>query len=180
MIRTVGLAVAFFVAGCATPRPLPTDPSLDVFITFRDPAMCEQWSATERLFGSFVLIDPTLDGDWVRPGIVPPGLCDRLGPITVSEDDGSYTVTTASRGTLWGLKLLAIHQLFPQGGDPGGFTLEFDSPIDVVERIVRDLGFTAVAGKSVQMGPPDGYAYEIDLVRSPDESKHTLLSCGFS
>ena len=173
-------ASSLALAGCATTPPSGHSSQLDTLIVFADPAMCEFTDQTRKLIHGFYIGDPTavLEDTWIQPGAVPDHLRDRFGPITRIKHDGWWTIRTETRGSLRDLPLVAIAHGFPEGGAPGDITFEFAGPMKTVERAAHARGFTARAGRSVQMGVPDGYAYEISLHPGSHDGNRSYLSCG--
>ena len=181
-LGAAGLAAALTLAGCAGPAAAPRPRSaLDSLIAFSNPAMCEMTPESAALLAGMVRIIPDVNReDWITPGKVRAPLHDRFGPITMARHEGWRSVTTRTRGTLWGLPLVAIHQAFPEGGDPGSVDFEFAASAEDVERQARARGFVARAGQTVPMGPIDALQPVITLVPAPDRPRHSLLGCGYN
>lgn len=168
-------------AGCTAPEfPRAAGVELDAILAFTDPATCKLDDDAAQLMAGFVGGDgDTLSDDWLRPGTVPERLRDRLGPIKLIRHDGWWVIRTEARGDLWGLPLVAIAQEFPEGGDPGGFTFEFQAPAAQVERAARARGFVARAGRDVAMGEPDGLVYSVG-VHPIAGGQRATFGCGYS
>ena len=176
------IAAIALLASCSGPAAIRVPATeLDSLIAFSNPAMCEMTPETAALVAGLFRNDPDTQGDsWIQPGAVPAHLRDQLGPITRQKYDGWWTIRTAVRAKLWELPLIAIEQVFPEGGDPGGITFEFQAPVETVERAARERGFIAEAGKAVPMSPPDALSYEIDLYPAPRDRSRSLLGCRYS
>ena len=176
------ITAAVLLVSCSGPAAIRVPATeLDSLIAFSNPAMCEMTPETAALVaGMFRNNLDTLSDSWIQPGAVPAHLREQLGPITRHKYDGWWTIRTAVRGKLWELPLIAIEQAFPEGGDPGWITFEFQAPVETVERAACERGFIAEAGKAVQMGPPDLMSYEIDLYPAPRDRSRSLLSCRYS
>ena len=168
-------------AGCTAPQPPRTAGiGLDAILAFADPATCKLNDDAAQLMAGFVGGDgDTLSDEWIRPGTVPERLRDRLGPIKLIRHDGWWVIRTEARGELWGLPLVAIAQEFPEGGDPGGFTFEFQAPAAQVERAARARGFPARSGQDVAMGEPDGLVHSVGVHPIADGQRATF-GCGYS
>lgn len=184
-----GIAPALLVAliavgGCAGKAPIsdhaPT--SLDSIIAFADPANCELLPGTSKLFGQMVVINPEMTADpdeHLKPGSVPASLRDRFGAVKMAVHDGWRSFTVRTRGSVLGMPLYAVHQSFPEGGDPSDFQLEFAVPVSHAERRLSGLGFPARANGEVMMGEPDAYAHMMTLHPHPERPHHSLLGCGY-
>lgn len=188
--RTPTLLPKMLAAGlilCAVPTRAGAEPhgqigELDSLVSFANPAMCYLSETTDALFASFYANDPAFmhEDGWFVAGSVPESLRDRLGPVSLITHDSWWTVRTEARGTLWGLRLVAIEQDFPIGGDPGAFAFVFDAPLTAVEAASRARGFVARAGQTVPMGEPDGYDYTITLELDATDNRFSRLSCGYA
>lgn len=178
MKRTHSVLVMLALAGCAHSgaRQLVR---LDDFLAFSNPAMCESAPEHTRFLRALFAGDAN---DGFRPGLVlaPEAIRGAFGPIEVKRHDSWWSVTVPASGTLFGLKLRQIAHALPEGGDPGDVTYSFEASLDDVARALRERGFPAKAGASVEMGPPDGYAYELSVTADPDRAGRTHFSCGYS
>lgn len=169
------------ITGCATPEPRQTAaPEFDALLAFSDPAMCKFSDDAAKLIGGFVGGNgDTLRDDWILPGTIPAHLRNRFGPIQLSKHDGWLVIRTPTRGNLWGLPLVAIDQVFPEGGDPGSTELVFQAPVETVERVVRARGFVARANQDVAMTEPDALTPTISLHPEADDPRRSYLGCGY-
>lgn len=174
---------AALLSGCAE-RQMPGRADLDGLLTFEDPAMCRLGTETTRFLQAMVVVDPqaVLDPDQhLRLGRIdaPPSLAAQFGPIEMARHDGWTAFSVRVSGTMLGLPLHAIHQTFPEGGDPGDFSFEFAVPAPTAFAALRSGGFPVEINRDVSLGPPDGYELFVSLQASPDAPDRSLLTCGY-
>lgn len=167
------------LGGCATvTKPASSLPDLDALLGFDDPALCRESARLTAFMGEMVTGDANIG---FRPGRIAasPELASAFGAIEVRAEDGYTVVSVSVRGSWLGLPLVAVHQGFPEGGDPGDFSFELAARVPIVERQLRAAGFPVRAGREVQVGPPEGYTHVMTLVADPDRPGHSLFGCGF-
>lgn len=177
MIRWSILATLALLVGCTRP-PATKGVSLDDVLAFSNPAMCESAPDHARLLSAMIAGDAN---SGFRPGriVAPRAVRSAFGTIEVRRHDGFWTVGTPVRAMLFGLPLRRIDHALPEGGDPGDVSYSFEAPIADVERALRSRGFPVEAGKVIAVGPPDGYEFNVSLLRDPDDPRRAILSCGF-
>lgn len=76
------------------------------------------------------------------------------------------------------MRLVKIHQYFPDGGDPGGFDFELALPVDQAVKRLHAIGFPVLKGERA-LEDSDGYTHYISLLPSPDNDGHSLFGCGW-
>jgi hypothetical protein len=155
----------------------PTD--LDAFLSFTNPTICEAAPAHDRFIRAMVGGDANAG---FRPGrlVVPDRLRSAFGSIRVEQHDGYWTIGLPVSGTMFGLPLRRIVQWSPEGGDPGGVAYHFNVPAEELAGALRARGFPAKVGEAVQLGPPDGYEYTLEVRPDPDQQGGALFSCDYS
>jgi len=181
-IAAIAMAAAL-LSGCAE-RQMAGPAVLDGLLAFDDPAMCRPGPETARFLQAMVVVDPqaVIDPDkHLRPGKidVPPSLAAHFGPIEMTRHDGWTAFSVRVSGTMLGLPLHAIHQTFPEGGDPGDLSFEFAVPPLAALSALRRGGFPVEINQDVSLGPPDGYEFFVNLQASPDAPDRSLLTCGY-
>lgn len=177
-----GAAVAVMAAaalgGCASLPERAPSPNLDELLSFSDPALCTPSPTLTRFLGR--MVEGGADEGFRAGRIeVPPRFASAIGRIRVRREDGYWVVSVRTRGLWLGLPVVAIHQTFPQGGDPGDFQFEMAAPVADAERRLRIAGFPAKANVDVILGEPVGYAHEMTLVTSPERPGHSFFGCGY-
>jgi hypothetical protein len=171
------------LSGCAAPQ-MPGPTALDGLLTFEDPSMCRLGTETAQFLQAMVVVDTqaVVDPDrHLRLGriVAPPSLTAHFGRIEMTRHDGWTSFSVRASGTMLGLPLHAIHQTFPEGGDPGDFTFEYAVPASAAFPVLRKGGFPVEINRDVLLGPPDGYEFFISLQDSPDSPNRSLLTCGY-
>ncbi|MFN3820219.1 hypothetical protein [Blastomonas sp.] len=181
-IAAIAMAAAL-LSGCAD-RQMPRQPVLDGLLAFEDPAMCRLGAETARFLQAMVVIDPqaVVDPDQhLRPGRIDasPSLAAHFGRIEMTRHDGWTAFSVGVSGTMLGLPLYAIHQTFPEGGDPGDIAFEYAVPARAAFPVLRKHGFPVEINRDVSLGPPEGYEVFVSLQDSPDSPDRSLLTCGY-
>ncbi|MDM7956401.1 hypothetical protein [Blastomonas sp.] len=174
---------AALLSSCAE-RQMQAPTALDGLLAFEDPATCRLGVETARFLQAMVVVDPqaVLDPDQhLRSGRIaaPSSLAAHFGQIETTRHDGWTAFSVRVSGTMLGLPLHAIHQTFPEGGDPGDFSLEFAVPAAAALAALRSGGFPVEINRDVSLGPPDGYELFVSLQDSPDAPDRSLLTCGY-
>lgn len=174
---------AALLSGCAE-RQMAGTTALDGLLAFEDPALCLPGPETARFLQAMVVVDPqaVIDPDQhLRSGRIdaPPSLAAHFGRIKMTRHDGWTAFSVRVSGTMLGLPLHAIHQTFPEGGDPSDFTFEFAVPAGVAFPALRSAGFPVQINRDVLLGPPHGYEFFASLQDSPDAPDRSLLTCGY-
>ncbi|GGB52815.1 hypothetical protein [Blastomonas aquatica] len=174
---------AALLSGCAE-RKMPGSTVLDGLLAFEDPAMCRPGAEMARFLQAMVVVDPqaVLDPDkHLRSGRIdaPRSLAAHFGRIEMTRHDGWTAFSVRVSGTMLGLPLHAIHQTFPEGGDPGDLSFEFAVPAGAAFSALRGGGFPVEINRDVSLGPPDGYELFVSLQASPDAPDRSLLTCGY-
>jgi hypothetical protein len=120
--------------------------------------------------------------DGFRAGrvVAPPALAGAFGKVRIRKADGYWISSVGTKGTWLGLPVVAVHQDLPEGGDPGGFQIEFDAPLAETERRLKAAGFPAAANVEVALGEPDGYDHLMTLEAVPGRPGRSLFRCGYS
>ena len=181
MIFRGAILVAIAVlGGCAhTPAPRAAEKlALDEVFAFSDATRCEPAPAHALLLQEMVAGDVDVG---FRSGriVAPKPLARAFGAIFVEPHDNYTVVGVPVSGTLFGLPLASIRHSLPEGGDPGDVSYTFDTPVTVLERVLRARGFPAEAGRAITMGPPDGYEHVIELGPDPRHPGRAIVSCGY-
>jgi len=177
------VAIAALVSGCM-PRQSSGPVALDALLSFEDPALCNLSPETARFLQAMVAIDPdaVVDPDrHLRVGQIaaPAPLIRAFDKVEMTRHDGWTSFVVRTSGTMLGLPLYAIHQTYPEGGDPGEFSFEFAAPVAAVFSTLRKNGFPVEIDKDVSLGEPDGYERFVSLQESPDAPQRSLLTCGY-
>ena len=167
------------LAACASPPHGRPGQSLDPLLSFTSPALCEPGPALSAFLGGMTEGDAN---EGFRPGriVAPPAVSRALGRVRLRKADGEWLTSVPARGTWLGLPVVAIHQDHPEGGDPGGFQIEFAAPPAETERRLKAAGFPARADVEVELGEPDGYAHLMTLEAVPGRPGRSLFRCGYS
>lgn len=174
---------AALLSGCAA-RQMPGPTALDGLLAFEDPSMCRLAAETARFLEAMVVVDPQAVNDpdlHLRKGRIdaPSMLVDHFGRIEMTRHDGWTAFSVRAAGTMLGLPLHAIHQTFPEGGDPGDFTFEFAVPASAALPALRNAGFPVEINRDLWLGPSEGHELFVGLQGSPDAPDRSLLTCGY-
>jgi hypothetical protein len=173
LIPTVALG------GCTSLPERSPGPSLDPLLAFTNPARCEPSPTLDTFLGGLAQGDAEAG---FRPGriVAPPQLVPHIGRIKVKKTRSYWVVSVRTRGSWLGMPVFAVHQAFPQGGDPGDFQFELGVPVAEAERRLRAAGFPAETDVDVAVGEPDAYAHLMTLVATPGWPRRSLFGCGYS
>jgi hypothetical protein len=177
------VVIAALASGC-TPRQSSAPGALDPLLSFADPALCTLSPETERFLQAMVVINPdaVVDPDrHLRVGqiLAPAPFIGAFDKVEKTRHDGWTSFSVRTSGTMLGLPLHAIHQTYPEGGDPGELSFEFAAPVAAVVSTLRANGFPVEIDNDVSLGQPDGYERFVSLQESPDAPQRALLTCGY-
>jgi len=177
--RPLALLFPAALAGCATLPQGSPPPSLDQLLSFTSPALCDPGPSLSEFLGHLTQGDAN-EGFKAGRVVAPPALSGVFGRVRIKKADGYWLTSVRTTGTWLGLPVVALHQDHPEGGDPGGFQIEFGAPLPVVERRLKAAGFPARANVEVELGEPDGYAHLMTLEAVAGRPGRSLLRCGYS
>lgn len=173
-LRSRAIAASIALAGCAT---LP-DPSvnLDGLLSFANPATCEQSAKLHAFMDAMVLGHSEVG---FRPGTIKTSakLTSAYGPVRIERPRDHTVASISVAGTWLGMRVTKIQQWFPDGGDPGGFGIELDTPVEEARRRLVQAGFP-VAGEEAEV--IDDYDYTIHISLTPAKGGGALFACDVS
>ena len=178
MSRLALLAAMIVLGSCAhAPGATSQRMALDELLAFEDSSRCKVGVAQAEL------LDAMVAGDAVagfRAGRIeaPSPYLKAFGRVYLQTHEDYTVIGVRVRGSLFALPLAAIEQSLPKGGDPGQTDYRFKAAPEVVERVLAARGFPVKLGRTIAIGPPDGYEHFIELIADRAHSGHTLLSCG--